>query len=106
MSRQESGFDGLPDRLRTGGELFRRLGAAAWPGAAHLLLLEVDGSGSLTGEAQVVCRQCAREAAWRVLDRLDEVAATDSCRDDVSYLELVGESSAPDEPCSICRECL
>ena len=106
MSRQESGSDGLRDRLRTGGELFWRFGATAWPGAAHLLLLEVDRSGSLTGDAQTVCRACAREAACRVLERLDEIAATDTCRDDVSYLELVGESSPPDGPCSICGECL
>src|SRR2546421_101943 len=105
MSLQEPSSDGLPDRLRTAGELFHRFGPAAWPGAAHFLLLEIDQLGSLTGDAHVACRACAWEAACRVLERLDDLAATDSCREDLLYLELVGDSGAPDEPCSICGDC-
>ena len=105
MSRHESSSEGLPDRLRSAGELFHRFGAAAWPGAAHLLLLEVDQFGSLTGSAQLVCRACARDAACRVLERLDELVATDSWRQDLPYLELAGESGPAEGPCSICGDC-
>ena len=104
MSHPECGSDEVSTRLRLAGELFHRFGAAAWPGATHLLLLEVDQVGNMMGGAETICRACIHEASARVLCRLDEIEARDAGRSNLPYLELAGQLGMPDGPCSICGE--
>jgi len=95
--------DAFAAKLRTSAESYITHGHRSWPGASHFLLLGIDGYGCLTGDSNIVCRSCIREAAQIVLTRLDQLA-TKSCRQRVPYLELVGEMALADGPCSFCDE--
>ena len=94
----------LDEGIRESALLYLAHGPRCWPGAASFTLLEVDAFGSSTGEAQSICRACVREAAQRVLARIAELSATDSCRLGLPYLDLVGEFAAAEGICSICGD--
>ena len=93
----------LTGRLRVSAETYLAYGALCWPGAKHFLLLGVDSDECLTGEAEIVCRTCVRDAARVMLLRLDEIA-TNSCPQKLPYLDLPGESSPDDAQCALCGE--
>jgi hypothetical protein len=88
--------DSEDDRLSDAAEGFQRLGAHYWPSADHFLLLELDGDGSCTGDARIVCRACVRQAVAFVLDR-----PADGSR---RRFDLIGDRDPQDGPCCICGE--
>jgi hypothetical protein len=95
--------DALLERIRTSADAYLDVGHSHWPGASHFALVSLDADGCLTGELLIVCRACVRDAARAVICRLDQVA-TESCRGNVPYLDLIGQSDSAEAACSQCGE--